>query len=203
MEPGIGEERLIVLDGDSTPNDWSHDGKWILVRTISTGQDLWVMPIENGKPAFPFLATSFEEAMGRFSPDDRWIAYNSNESGRWEIDVRPFSGGPAAPTGKIQVSSNGGYFPAWSRDGKELFFLGADLKFYSVNITDFGRANASPQPTLLFTPCSDTVLSPLPLPLDFYDYPYDVTSDGRRFLFNCLVVKPNRLDVMLHWQKGS
>ena len=203
MEPGMGEQRLMEGVRSSETEDWSHDGKWIMFRTSApdTGVDLWVVPAEDGKAPFAFLATSFVDAMGRFSADDQWIAYNSTESGRWEIYVRPFSGAPAAPSGKIQISSDGGYFPAWSRDGKELFFLGADLKLYSVNTADFGQANASPRPTPLFRPCSDTVLNSLPLPLNFYDYPYDVTPDGRKFVFNCLAAKPNRLDVMLNWQK--
>jgi hypothetical protein len=117
------------------------------------------------------------------------------------VYVRPFSGRPAGPAGKIQVSNNGGYFPAWSRDRKELFFLGADLKLYSVDTADFGRANASPRLTPLFTPCSETVLSSLPLPANFFDYPYDVTSDGRRFLVNCLAMQLNRFDVRLNWQQ--
>jgi Tol biopolymer transport system component len=202
-EPGMGEDRLMEAGRDSYPDDWSHDGKWIMFRTFGpkTGQDLWMVPPGDSTHAFPFLATAFVDAMGRFSTDDHWIAYNSTESGRWEIYVRPFNGASAGPEGKIRVSNIGGYFAVWSRDGKELFFLGADLKLYSVNTVDFSRPNASPQPTLLFTPCSDTLLAPLPLPLNSYDYPFDVTPDGRRFLFNCLASKPNRLDVMLNWQE--
>ena len=204
MEPGIGEARLKDTPADSYPDDWSHDGKWMLIRkfaTTGTGSDLWIVPASESERPFAFLATPFVDAMGRFSPDDKWIAYNSTESGRWDVYVRPFSGGPAGPTGKIRVSSNGGYFPAWSRDGKELFFLGADLKLYSVTTQAVGRANASPRATPLFTPCADTALSSLPLPANSYNYPYDVPPDGGRFLVNCLAVNPNRLDVMLNWRQ--
>jgi hypothetical protein len=147
-----------------------------------------------------FLATPFYEGFARFSPDDRWIAYVSDESGRYEVYLRPFSGGPAAPRGKIQISSNGADFPMWRGDGKEMFFVGADLKLYSVNMTGLGQPGFVPRPLALFTPCSGAGLAALPLRGTPWNYLHDVASDGQRFLFNCMTLGPGRFDVILNWE---
>jgi serine/threonine-protein kinase len=97
MDPGSSESPLTLLDGEE-PYDWSSDGRWISYG----GFDLLVSSASGNGPQFAFLKTSAYESNGRFSPDTKWIAYQSNESGRFEIDIRPFAGGPAAATGKIQ-----------------------------------------------------------------------------------------------------
>ena len=74
-----------------------------------------------GKPEL-FLRTPFDETEPAFSPDGRWIAYASNESGRYEVYVRPFPGGAPSGSGKWQISTGGGFHPIWSRDGRELFY---------------------------------------------------------------------------------
>ncbi len=102
--------------------DWSRDGKFLLIEspTVGTGIDMWILRIdEAGAPPTPYLQTPFNEARGRFSPDGRWVAYQSNESGRPEVDVRPF---PSAD-GKWVVSTGGGILPVWSRDGRELYYV--------------------------------------------------------------------------------
>jgi Tol biopolymer transport system component len=203
MDPGSGEAPLVDSGiSSSEPEDWSRSGNWISFRSVTpaTGNDLWILPASANKSPFAFLATPFLEASGRFSPDEKWISYISTESGRYEVYVRPFSGGPAAPTGKIQVSNNGADFPLWSRDGRELFFIGGDSKLYSVKTAGFGSGTAPP-PTALFTPCGDTSLATLPLRSVFYSYPYDVSPDGQRFLMVCSTLGPGRFDVMLNWQK--
>src|SRR5205085_954941 len=112
---------------------------------------------------------------------------------------RPFSGGPANASGKVQVSSNGGDFPVWQRDGKELFFIGADLKLYSVDTSGFRDSGRTLHPTPLFAPCHDTALDSLPARGTYYNHPYDVSPDGQRFLFNCKTQPPTRFDVLLNW----
>ena len=79
---------------NKTPTDWSPDGRFILYRQgdPNTGQDLWVLPMMGERKPFPFVKTNFEEREGHFSPDGRWVAYVSNESGRFEIYVQPFPG---------------------------------------------------------------------------------------------------------------
>jgi dipeptidyl aminopeptidase/acylaminoacyl peptidase len=204
MEPGSGETPLFDFRGESVPSDWSRSGTWIAFTRPVTGRhnDLWISPLLGERKPFAFLATPFDENIPRFSPDEKWIAYISNESGRYEVYVRPFSGGPAAASGKIQISSNGGDYPAWQRDGRELFFIGGDLKLYSVKTADLGRPGIIPQPSALFTPCRDTGLAGLPMRGTPWVHPYDVSPDGERFLINCGTLSPGRFDVMLHWEKA-
>ncbi len=189
------------------PDDWSPSGKWIMLRPVSgappnVGFDLWIAPASGQQPPFLYLKGP-GKGSARFSPDEKWIAYVSSESGRFEVYVRPFSGGPAGPTGKIQVSSNGGEFPVWQRDGKELFFIGYDLKLYSVKTAEFETSRAAPQPAPLFTPCGDAGPASLPGRGLFYMYTYDVSPDGQRFLFDCKTLGPGRYDVMLNWWKTA
>jgi hypothetical protein len=112
---------------------------------------------------------------------------------------------PAAPhpkPEKFRSPVNGADFPVWSRDGKELFFIGADLKLYAVQTAGFGRPVASPKAEALFAPCRDTVLAGLPLRGTPWVHPYDIAPDGQRFLFNCNIRAPGRFDVMLNWMSA-
>jgi hypothetical protein len=116
---GSGEaERLTDLPTSGWATSWSPDGRFITYWTAENAGDLWVLPLEGDRKPELFLGTPFQENVGAFSPDGRWLAYNSNESGRTEIYVRPFPPGG----GKWQVSNEGGNFPYWSRDGRELFY---------------------------------------------------------------------------------
>ena len=205
MDLGKGENRLLNDDASETqllPEDWSHDGNWVsLASGGTTEDDLWVLPTSGDQKPFAFLATPFIENSSRFSADGRWIAYTSNETGRFEVFVRPFAGRPSTPEGKIQVSTAGADFPVWRRDGGELFFIGSDLKLYAVQTSDFGQATTSPKPQALFTMCQDTVLAGLPMRTTPWDHPYDVSRDGQQFLINCLALNPGRFDVMLNWTR--
>src|SRR5262249_31236128 len=97
-----------VLESDTfkTPQEWAPDGRYLLYRNLDlkTGRDLWVLPLFGDRKPIPFLVTNYEERDGQFSPDGHWIAYASNESGRFEIYIQPFPG----PGGKWQVSTGGG-----------------------------------------------------------------------------------------------
>jgi serine/threonine protein kinase/Tol biopolymer transport system component len=116
------EERLAEIDHDFWATSWSPDGKWILGEIQAENFDLWAVPADGSGEPVVFLATPFFERFPAISPDGRWVAYMSDESGQPEIYVRPF---PAAG-GKWQVSDGGGSWPAWSRDGSELFFRSQD-----------------------------------------------------------------------------
>ena len=121
--------------------DWSPDGRFVLYRynsiqaslpsTSSTGWDIWALPLDGDRKPFPVVQTNFEERDGQFSPDGKWIAYQSNESGRFEIYVQPFPG-PARKWGPI--STNGGAQVRWRRDGKELFYIALDDRLMAVPI---------------------------------------------------------------------
>jgi Tol biopolymer transport system component len=105
----------------NAPTDWSPDGRYVLFQSAgkNTGWDLWVLPLFGDREARPLIQTPSDDGQGQFSPDGRWVAYTSNESGRLEVYVQRFP-----PTGaKWQVSVAGGMLPKWRGDGRELFFL--------------------------------------------------------------------------------
>jgi len=113
---GGGSEQLLFSSSETKAfNDWSADGRFILFLSNGpqTARDLWVLPMTGDRKPFPFVKTKFDEWRGKFSPDGRWVTYQSNESGRFEIYVRPFPG----PGGQWQVSTAGGISPLWSRSG--------------------------------------------------------------------------------------
>ena len=172
--------------------DWSADGRLLLCERHRGGQaDLWTLPIDAPAHGTPILATSASERHGRFSPDGRWVAYASNESGRFEVYVRRFPGGDS----KWQVSTQGGVQPEWRRDGRELFYLAPDGRLRAAAITraDTGFETGSPQP--LF----DTGIR-----ASFVDRrnQYAVTRDGQRFLVNVSAEDENSapITVVLNWQ---
>jgi Tol biopolymer transport system component len=171
------EQRLLVSPDHKIPNDWSPDGRTLLYvnQDSATGSDLWALPIGGTEKPFPIVQTRFNEDEGQFSPDGRWIAYRSDESGREEIYVQAFPG----PAGKQQVSTAGGSQPRW-RNGKELFYVAADTKLMSV-------------PMALPTQ-GQTLKVGVPVPLfrtrlvgvDQPKAQYAVAPDGQRFLMNVI-----------------
>ncbi len=139
-----------LTDGAQFPYSFSPDGKRLAV--IQTGnafsRDIFTIPVEadpgRGVPGIRlgkaelFLGTPFLEAMPEFSPDGRWLAYTSNESGIQEVYVRPFPG----PGGRWQISAGGGYQPRWSRDGRELLFVGSEERVRAAGYTAKGATFA-------------------------------------------------------------
>ena len=132
---GEGEQELLLkTDLTTVPTSWSTDGRYLLYFSInpSTRTDIWVLPMTGERKPIAFLKTKFEEGWGQFSPDGKWVAYKSRESGRYEVFVRPFiepgadNATPATSTGQWQVSTAGGIIPMWSANGKELFFVNPD-----------------------------------------------------------------------------
>jgi Tol biopolymer transport system component len=158
----LGEERRAwVYRGGAAeePLDVSSDGKWLLVsNSSSTGTDLNALPLKPPGPLRPLVATPFNELSPRFSPDGRWVAYQSDLSGRPEVYVRTFEG--TAETRR--VSKDGGTRPRWGRDGRELFFLGQAGRLMAVAMSADGMPST---PRTLFQAAGA---------LDF-----DVAPDGR------------------------
>jgi len=191
------EQRLTPSPNSQWANDWSRDGRWLLYTYITpdSQRDFWVFPVTpEGKPApeatpRPYLRTPFIERAGRFSPEaaPRWVAYHSDETGRWEVYIQAFP----EPRGVRQISTGGGRYPQWGADAGELFYVSLDNKLMLVNLK-MGADTVEPStPRELF---------PLPA-MDTGYCPYDTTLDGRRFLVRAT---PERgasqpLTVIINW----
>ncbi len=194
MDPGR-DELPLPTEAESGAYDWSRDGKWISFG----GQDIWIASVSGDSKPFAFLATSFHEGGGRFSPDGKWIAYVSDETGRVEVYVRRFSGAPATE-GRLQVSKSGGEDPVWRSDGQELFYVSGnqnDVGVYAARTSDLNRTGGVSVPELLFRACPQTTVAG-PMDGTPWEYVYD-TDDGKRFLINCRAQPQDRFGVLLNW----
>ncbi len=153
---GSGTAVLLVASSlPKAPTDWSRDGRFLLYYSIDpqTKADLWVLPMTGDQKPWVFLKTPFDEEYGQFSPDGRFVAYESDESGRYEIYIRPFTlpGESANPAGgQWQISTAGGIQPRWSPDGRELYYLDPAGRMMAVSITVTGATVAPGTPVLLF-----------------------------------------------------
>jgi Tol biopolymer transport system component len=180
------------------PSDWSRDGRYLLYTEFggSTGADLWVLPMTEGAPEtrkpVPFLRSPFNETVGSFSPDGKWIAYTSDESGRNEVYVRAFPGA----SGRFQISVNGGMEPRWRQDGRELYYRAPDGKLMAVGVRSAAGSFERETPKALF----ETHW----VPPNGLMYGYDVTRDGQRFLGPVPVETESTraLTIMTNWQAG-
>jgi WD40 repeat protein len=189
---GMGQEELL-LEGDGTgrtPLDWSPDGKSLLfgVGDMSSTGQIWALPLVGDRKPLPVTQNTVVAVSARFSPDGHWVAYSSNESGRQEVYVMPFGGG----IGKWQISSTGGVQPLWRHDGKELFFWSAENTLMSVPITlkpggvEVGAAQQ------LFRVNS-------PVGIVGVVSPYDVTTDGQRFILITTPQAPRPITLVTNW----
>src|SRR5262249_16234927 len=139
---GAANTEVLLLEDSQrkTPLDWSSDGRFILYQTSdTTGKTpygLWALPVAQGnagtidRKPFPVATTTFNETDGQFSPDGKWVAYQSDGTGQFEIYVQPFPG----PGASLPVSKNGGAQVRWRRDGKELFYIAPDDRLMAVAI---------------------------------------------------------------------
>jgi Tol biopolymer transport system component len=190
---GPGKEETVLQSG--LPSDWSRDGRFLLYATLDskTKYDLWALPLTgNDRNPISIARTEFNERQGQFSPDTRWVAYVSDESGRPEVYVQPF---PPSSVGsnKIPISQSGGDQPRWRRNGKELFYFSLDGKLMSVDVTSSPAFHAG-IPKHLFSP-----------PLFYgdesapYVFRWDVAADGQRFLIDTIGSASDPVTVVLNW----
>jgi Tol biopolymer transport system component/predicted Ser/Thr protein kinase len=190
---GAGEaELLLQVEDDVYPGDWSRDGKFIALMRYDdeTRWDIWALPMDGSSEPFPVLQSEFSEVRPGFSPDGRWLVYNSTESGDMEVYVTRFPG----PGGKWQVSTNGGTEPQWSADGSEIFYLDATQNLVTVPVST-GDTFTAGLPQTLF----EARLFPL-----VARNRYLATDDGQRFLMlgstGGEAIRP--ISVVLNWQAG-
>ena len=163
---GSGQpERLTTSEHPQWPTSWSPDGKMLAFEEFrpETGYDIILLSLDGDRVPKPFLQTPFDESVAKFSPNGRWVAYSSNESGHYEVYIRPF---PSAE-GKRQISTGGGDLPVWNSNGKELFYLNED-EMMVVDVETEGEL-------VLGTP---QMLFEKPSLLE----EYDVAPDGQHFV---------------------
>jgi hypothetical protein len=189
------EQRVTEGANQQYANDWSRDGRFFIYFEIAPGtqRDLWFLRLaqegkvpENAKPT-PYLRTKFNELNARFSaePSPRWVAYQSDETGRYEVYISAFPD----PRAKFQISTGGGQYPEWGAGGRELFYVAPDNKLMAVDLTVTGDAVKPSTPRALFT---------LPI-IDNGWSPYD-TIDGQRFLVRAVPQQASPpLTVIVNW----
>ena len=203
LASGAGEEeRLVASDQGKYPTSWSADGRFLLYHSLDPqmNADLWVVPMVGDRTPSLFLRTPFREAYGAFSPDGRWVAYHSNESGRQEVYVRPFvppgTGGAdaGAPGGRVQVSTAGGVFPLWKPDGKELYYLNPEGAMMAAPVSVTGSTLEPGAPVVLF---HTRIVGG---GVDAQQRrQYDVAPDGR-FLINMVSAAAAPITLIQNWQ---
>lgn len=170
---------------DSIATDWSHDGHYVvyMANELGTNWNIWAMPLTGGPTPQAVLRTQFNETDARISPDGRWLAYVSDESGKWEVYLQQF----VSPGGKWRTSSIGGTQPEWSHDGREIFYVTADQTVH---------VGAS------LNPGTPKELFQLHTVTDFLGNTYDIAEDDQRFLVNTPVAEEASqppLTLVINW----
>jgi len=177
---GSSEAETLAV-GASFPADWSPDGRFIIYtrRGVKTRFDMWALPTFGDRKEYLLLKSSFDEQGPQLSPNGRWLAYASDETGSYEIYVQSFSADGQLTADKKIVSKTGGRLPVWGRDGSELFFVAADGQLMSSAVKTGGLEFEFTAPRALF---KTRILSPIG---NFHEF--DVTPDSKRFLIGTLV----------------
>jgi Tol biopolymer transport system component len=188
---GSGNEEL-VFESETAMycQSWSSDGKFILYRTlpidVNARRELWTLPLFGDRKPVPYLQTGFGEDRAQFSPDGKWIVYESSESGKSEVYARSFP----ASGGKLLVSTSGGTQPIWRRDGKEIFYIGPGGELMAAKVKQNGSALAIDVASSLFQAHTGSFLRT-----------YDATADGQRFLIATREPQklPSPITVVVNW----
>jgi len=199
---GAGSEDMVgLLESTERPPasrsayvwDSSRDGRFLVYSIMGRqgGADLWVRPLDGDRQPYPFAESPFHKTQAQISPNGRWLAYTSYDSGRDEVYVQSFP----APGSRRQISSGGGMQPRWRRDGRELFYLGSDQFIHALPVqTD--RTFEAGSPASLFR----TRIVPQGSQSIWFETAYDVSPDGQRFLF---AVRPDDpgppMTIVLNW----
>ncbi len=186
----------ILLQRTAFPAAWSPDGRFILFmeRGVKTRMDLWALPMFGDRKEYQLSNSPFDEQDPQLSPDGRWLAYSSDETGNYEIYVQSFSADGKLGADKKRVSTNGGRYPVWRRDGSELFFVASDDQMMASSVKTDGTEFEFALPRPLFK------TRRLSLEGGIY-HEYDVSPDGQRFLIGTLIgdTKAQPPTVILNW----
>jgi len=177
---GLGNVQILG-EGPRFPSCWSPDGRFILFlyRGVKTRMDVWAIPTSGDKKEFPVLNSQFNEQTPSLSPNGRWLAYYSDETGNGEIYVQSFSADGKVGSDKKVISANGGVSPIWGHDGKELFFIGGNGQMMATKVkTDGAEFEFEPPKELFKTRMLSWVGN-------FHEF--DVSPDGQRFLIGSLI----------------
>jgi serine/threonine-protein kinase len=167
-------ERLSESPNIQAPTAISPDGRWLVFTEVSskTGRDVLALPFDSPNQVLPLVQTPFDEDNGTVSPDGRWLAYEANDSGTFEVYVRPF---PDVTLGRWQVSTSGGTQPLWAPDGQQLFYFASDGALMGVAV-EGGQSWKAGAPTNVLKAGNLVAISGVTL------RNYDIAPDGRRFL---------------------
>jgi serine/threonine protein kinase/Tol biopolymer transport system component len=181
----VPEQRLLESGSMCFPTSWSPDGKFLIYRTVDPqrGRDLWSLPLSGDRKPQPLLQTKASETYGRVSPDGNWLAYESDESGSFEVYVTQFP----QPSRSWRISTSGGRQPRWRGDGKELFFVSGN-KLMATSVSSGSEFQAgTPQP--LF---------------EIEGVNYAPSKDGQRFLVSVVTERAPMppINVVLNWTAG-
>jgi len=191
---GSGETETLV-PGANFPADWSPDGRFIIFlhRGVKTRRDVWARPMSGDRKAYLLLNSPFDETSPQLSPNGRWLAYASDETGNYEIYVESFSADGKLGADKKRVSTTGGVLAVWRRDGSELFFVAADGQMMSSAVKTGGTEFEFAAPKPLFK------TRMMAWVLGFHEY--DVSRDGQRFLIGTLIGEPTAPPptVIMNW----
>jgi dipeptidyl aminopeptidase/acylaminoacyl peptidase len=189
---GGGSDETVLLESadNKTMNDWSLDNRYLLFVLQGREQvprDLWAMPVGGDGKAFPVATTPYDETNGRFSPDSRWVAYQSNAAGSVDVYVRPFPG----PGRERRISVGGGSEPKWRGDGRELYYIGpgSQLMAAPIRLPAAGDALEHDTPVLLFNLRGSSAFLP--------------DREGQRFLVRQVLqeVPTPPITVLQNWQR--
>jgi eukaryotic-like serine/threonine-protein kinase len=191
QKPANGTQKEEVVYADPAvkfTTSWSPDGKYVLMDWVSSQSQgkasIYVLPMFGDHKAYPLISNDFNNTYAQFSPNGRWVAYDSNESGKDEIYAVAFPN----PTARFQVSTAGGANVQWSRDGKEIFYTDLDGKITAVDVTERGDSLEIGKPHALWQPRLQAVVPPY------------ATPDGKRFVATEMPLQStSRLSLIVNW----
>ena len=190
---GASEERVFASPANEWPLDWSSDGRFLLVQRTDenyASADLLAVPM-TGSDRTPIViaASEFEERMGNFSPDGEWVAYETEESGRPEVVIKPFQ----RPGGITRVSIDGGATPRWSADGREIYFIAPDGAMMAATVSSAGSSLGVGKPAALFS---------THIAGQMFTFQYVVSRDGRFLVGSRQIERASAppITLLLNWK---